>query len=100
MRRVRYNVAASLDGYIAEPNGEYDWIPEDSTVDFGAIFANVDTILLGRKSYELTQQADEKPWADESRVYVFSRTLDPALNRDVTIVRDDAAGVVQRLREE
>ena len=33
MRTVRYSVAASLDGYIAGPNGEFEWIPEDPTVD-------------------------------------------------------------------
>jgi riboflavin biosynthesis pyrimidine reductase len=45
MRPVRYNVAASLDGYIAGPRGEYDWIPHDPAVDFGALFARVDTVL-------------------------------------------------------
>lgn len=39
MRPVRYNVAASLDGFIAGPGGEFDWIPDDPTVDFDAIFA-------------------------------------------------------------
>jgi hypothetical protein len=34
MRPVRYNVAASLDGYIAGPEGEFDWIPMDPSVDF------------------------------------------------------------------
>jgi hypothetical protein len=29
MRRIRYTIAASLDGYIAGPNGEYDWIVQD-----------------------------------------------------------------------
>jgi hypothetical protein len=34
MRRVRYRVAASLDGYIAGPNGEIDWIVHDPSMDF------------------------------------------------------------------
>ena len=72
MRRVRYNVATSLDGYIAGPEGEFDWIPEDPTVDFAALFANIDTVLLGRHSYELTQQTGAAPWPPGTRVYVFS----------------------------
>ena len=39
MRRLRYGVAMSLDGYIAGPNGEYDWIPQDPDIDFGALRA-------------------------------------------------------------
>ena len=38
MRRVRYSVAVSLDGYIAGPKGEYDWIVMDPDIDFGALF--------------------------------------------------------------
>jgi dihydrofolate reductase len=40
MRRVRYNVAASLDGFIAGPNGEFDWIPNDPTGG-GELFATL-----------------------------------------------------------
>ena len=43
MRLVRYSVAASLDGYIAGPKGEFDWILQDPTGDFEGIFARVDT---------------------------------------------------------
>ena len=43
MRPIRYNVAASLDGYIADAQGAFDWIPDDSTVDFEALFARIDT---------------------------------------------------------
>jgi len=43
MRKIRYGVAASLDGYIAGPNGESDWITVDPEVDFAAIWAQFDT---------------------------------------------------------
>ena len=52
MRRLRYSVASSLDGFIAGPNGEFDWIPMDPDIDFGALFARYDTLLMGRSTYE------------------------------------------------
>ncbi|HEY8766755.1 MAG TPA: dihydrofolate reductase family protein [Dehalococcoidia bacterium] len=100
MRQVRYNVAASLDGYIAGPAGEFDWIPADPAVDFATLFARVDTVLLGRRSYELTQQTGAPPWAPGMRVYVFSRTLRVESSPGITIVGEDAGGVVAALRAE
>ena len=41
MRKIRFAVAMSLDGHIAGPNGEYDWIGTDPEVDFGAIGRNL-----------------------------------------------------------
>jgi hypothetical protein len=38
MRQLRYRVATSLDGFIAGPRGEYDWIVHDRAFDFGALF--------------------------------------------------------------
>ena len=66
MRRVRYRVAASLDGFIAGPNGEIDWIVPDPTVDFASLYANVDTVLLGRRTYELTMQPGAPPCSKTS----------------------------------
>jgi dihydrofolate reductase len=100
MRPVRYNVAASLDGYIAGPDGEFDWIPLDPSVDFATIFAKVDTVLLGRHSYELVRQGADPPWAPGTRVYVFSRTLHPGEHPDVAVVADNVGTTVASLREE
>ena len=52
MRRIRYAVAMSLDGFIAGPNGEADWIGIDPEIDFAAIWAQFDTGLMGRRTYE------------------------------------------------
>jgi dihydrofolate reductase len=100
MRAVRYNVVSSLDGYIAGPSGEYDWIPHDPTVDFAAIFARFDTFLLGRVTYDLVRSGPAPPWPAASRVYVFSSTLRPEDHSGVTVVRDGAARVVAELRAE
>lgn len=100
MRPVRYNVAASLDGYIAGPDGEFDWIPMDPDVDFAAIFAKVDTVLLGRHSYDLVRQGESTPWVPGTRVYVASRTLRPEAHPEVTVVADHVARTVATLRGE
>jgi dihydrofolate reductase len=100
MRRVRYRVAASLDGYIAGPNGEIDWIVSDPAVDFAALFAGFDTVLLGRRTYELTLQPGAPAWPAGWRVYVFSRTLDAAAHPAVTVVGSHAGAVVAALRAE
>lgn len=100
MRPVRYNVAASLDGYIASPDGGYDWIPNDPAVDFAAIFAKIDTILIGRRSYEDALKMGGTLWSPSARVYLFSSTLKQSDHPGVTVVSTDAAAVVQRLREE
>jgi len=100
MRPVRYNVAASLDGFITDASGGYDWIPNDPTVDFAAIFARVDTVLLGRRSYEAVQAGGGPSWPRGTRVYVFSRTMQPSEHPEVRIVATDAAATVAALRAE
>jgi dihydrofolate reductase len=100
MRPIRYNVAASLDGYIADANGAFDWIPDDSAVDFEALFARVDTYLLGRRTYDTVRETASAPFNPGARVYVFSRTLAPGSQQGVTIVRDDPVALSRSLRQE
>ncbi len=100
MRQVRYNVAASLDGYIADASGGFDWIPHDPAVDFGAIFARVDIVLLGRRSFDVIRRSGAPPWGPKMRVYVFSRTFRPDAYPEVTLIDANAAEAVAALRAE
>ena len=97
MRRITYGVAASLDGYIAGPHGEYDWIPMDPDMDFAGLMGRFDTFLMGRRTWEAAASAGG---SGGMRVIVFSRTLRPEDHPGLTIVSDDAGGACRRLREE
>lgn len=100
MRRLRYNVAASLDGFIAGPNGEYDWIVADATIDFAALFAEFDTFVMGRRTYEaILAQGAQSPLAGR-RVVVVSRTFRQADHPGVTVVAGDVADAVAALKAE
>lgn len=90
MRRIRYLVATSLDGFLTGPNGEIDWITADPSIDFGALFGQFDTILSGRKTYDEMAGAGRAVMPGIQTV-VCSRTLDAALPRGVTVVRDAPA---------
>src|SRR5579871_3385664 len=97
MRRIRYQVAMSLDGYIAGPRGEYDWIIHDPEIDFNALFAEFDTLLIGRKTFELMVAAGQGVIPGQ-KMLVFSQTLRPSDHPHVTIVAEKAAKTVASLK--
>src|SRR5512145_1569403 len=97
MQRIRYRVAMSVDGYIAGPRGEFDWIVNDPAIDFGELFAQFDTFLLGRRTYELTLQPDNPGFPAGSRAFVFSKTL-PEHVPGFTVVREVSAASVAQIR--
>lgn len=96
-RRIRYQVAASLDGYIAGPKGEFDWIPHDPDFDFAALHAQFDTYLMGRATYELVKRMGDSSGV-AGRVIVFTRTLRAEDNPGVEIVADGIAARLDELR--
>ena len=89
-------VAMSLDGYIAGPNGEADWIIMDPEIDFRALFEQFDTFLLGRRTFEGVGGAGGGQ--SGAQTIVFSRTLRQQDYPNVTIVSDNPEQVVDDLR--
>lgn len=73
MRKVRYSVAMSLDGYITDANGQVDWIIMDPDIDFAKFTEPFDTILMGRITYEAAKRQGGVKLGMQN--YVFSRTL-------------------------
>ncbi len=98
MRKICYSVAMSLDGFVAGPNGEADWIVMDPEIDFGAIFARFDTVLMGRRTFEVTQAQGQGGAMPGVTSVVVSRALRPQDHPDITIIGDDLGGALTQLR--
>jgi dihydrofolate reductase len=94
MRRVRYQVACSLDGFIAGPGDDFSWIVPEPTFDFDELWARFDILLMGRRTYEIVRATGEGFRGKE--VLVASRTLLPEHHPEVEIV---ASGLEHRIRE-
>jgi dihydrofolate reductase len=94
MRRVRYQVACSVDGYIAGPDDSFDWITPEPAFDFAELYAQFDTLLMGRRTYEIVSASGES--FRDKEVVVASRSLRPDLHPHIEIVRD---GLDERVRE-
>jgi dihydrofolate reductase len=121
MRTVIYGAASSADGFIADKTGAVDWLHFSSDVHayMQEFWKSVDTVLMGRKTWEFAAANAPSPKAKGGKsargvkskrqrsasmpgikaTYVFSRTLKAIEQDDVQLVRDDAGAFVRRLKE-
>ena len=115
MRKLIYSMTVSLDGFIADPNGEIDWSAPDEELHrfHNQRVREIGAHLLGRRLYEVMlywETAEENPAASDyelefARIWkaipriVFSKTLEK-VEGNARLVRDDVAGEVARLKQE
>ncbi|MFF2015816.1 dihydrofolate reductase family protein [Paenibacillus sp. NPDC058177] len=101
-RPVVLYIAASLDGYIAREDGGVDWLNDvegEGDNGYSDFYNTIDTVLIGKKTYDQTfELADEFPYADK-KCYVFSRSEQPP-SPHVTFIHEDMAGFVHKLKEQ
>ena len=100
MRRVRYGVGMSLDGFIADANEGTGFLISDPAYDSSAFFRSIDTAIMGRLTYEVAQRAGMRGGYPGLRTYVCSRTLRAADHPGLTIIGDDVPVAVDALRRE
>jgi dihydrofolate reductase len=98
MSKVRYCVAMSLDGFIAGPNGEADWITIEPEFDFAELWAQFDTGLMGRRTWEAATRRLGAAAFQGMKVFVASRTLQPADEPAATILPDVTREQIARVR--
>lgn len=98
MRRVRYQVACSLDGFIAGPEDDFGWITPEPSFDFDEHYAQFDTLLMGRRTYEIVRAAGGG--FHGKQVLVASRTLAPDHDAGIEVVGDGLEARIRELRSQ
>ena len=81
------NLAVSLDGFMEGPNGEYDWCLTDQDYGMTEFFTNVDTMFIGRRSYEMIAGSEDEYFPTIQKIYVFSDTLAPVFHQKVEVIK-------------
>lgn len=100
MRKIILQLAVSLDGLIEGPNGEFDWCFTDDDYGMTDFFKRIDSIFIGRKSYELalSMGGSAPPGFPSLKEYVFSNTLDKVEGDRVLVRSDDLAKKVNEIK--
>ncbi|WP_102346126.1 dihydrofolate reductase family protein [Bacillus sp. Marseille-P3661] len=107
-RRILLDLAVTLDGFLEGKNGEVDWCIMDSEMGFNNFLNQIDTILYGRKSYELWGQYTPEKHSDTEKEmweiiqskekYVFSRTQKGTDNKAAVYINDKIHEEVNKLK--
>jgi dihydrofolate reductase len=98
MKKIRCIIAVSLDGYIAGPQGEADWILMDPDVNFAELWAQFDTLLMGRKTYDAAKLRLGEAFMRGMKTFVVSRTLGFGASPSITIVSELNRDWLQSMR--
>jgi len=105
-RKIIIYIATSADGYIARPDGDVEWLNRRSRLDYGmrAFYSTIDTILLGRKTYDWALNYWKKKGIKGGRFdkkvanYVFSRKPPKKAAPGVEFVSEPVKAFARRLR--
>jgi dihydrofolate reductase len=103
MRTVTYGAACTLDGFIAGPEGELDWLYFSPDVHqiMGDYWKTTDTVLMGRKTWDhaVAQGAEGGAAWGKVKTYVFSRTLKRNPGAGIQLIASDPGEFVMDLKQ-
>jgi len=96
MRSVVLHAATSLDGYIARPDGAFDFLIHPKDYSFAPFYATIDTVVMGRKTYDVARKGMSM-FGPSVALYVFSRSQPPGARDGVVFVNQRPAPLIARL---
>lgn len=96
-RRLKLFIASSLDGYIARMDGSIDWLFTDADYGYRKFYSTVDTVVVGRKTYEQAFTLKDTPFSGKS-CYVFTRKAS-GKSGPVTFVSGDIEEFTKGLKD-
>lgn len=106
MRKVVLFIAMSLDGYIADENGNVDWLSgqdeKEETIDTYSIFIkDVDTVVMGWNTYhQIVTELSPTKWVyDDLTSYVITHKELPSTDK-IIFVRKNPCDIVSELKQE
>jgi dihydrofolate reductase len=117
MRKVILLMHVSLDGFVAGPNGELDWIFFDKEMeDHGKrVSDNVDTAIYGRVTYQMMEsfwptvpsnpdssqhELEHADWVEHVSKIVISKSLDKAEWNNTTLIKENIADEISKLKQQ
>ncbi len=105
MKKLKSYIAISLNGKIARPNGDVDWldaIPNPDKLDYGyfAFYDSIDTTIQGSKTYEKVKSWDIPFPYPEKKNYVITRQQDLSDTEHVTFVKNNHIDFIKSLKKE
>ena len=120
MRELTYYVACSVDGFIAHVDGSHDGFSQDGEYLADLFFSfpetvpshlrdvmgvysknkSFDTVLMGRKTYEIGSKEGVTSPYSHMKQYLFSRTIQDSLDEGVQLVSENAVELVETLKKQ